>query len=401
MIRYLRGYCRIRICGAEPLRTVNLFVRRRIGFWKLDRPDELTVECFIYKIDLPVATQYATQTMSTVHLLSEQSASKTFGGLQKRPVLLVGVLLAVLLAAVLQHFVWTVQIEGNEAIPTEQLRQQLEEVGVRFGAWGPSLKQQRLKFLMVNRVGKLAWIGINRNGCKVTVSVTEREEDATDLDRRVFTNLVAVRPGIITCTDIYNGFAAVQTGDAVVTGQLLVSGMADWPTHTQITCAMGEIFAMTLHQKDFGIPETTAKKCYTGREYRQVSVVLGRKRIKLSGSSGIFYPSCDKMIIRKICTLPGGYTFPLILETVVYKEYTLTAEPLAEQTARQTLTAYSETYLCGETVAGTILSRADSFTRENGVYRLNASVIMEEMIARSRAGALEESNGTNHQRRAN
>lgn len=397
MIRFMRGYIQIKIFGADPVRTLNLFVEHRIGFWQVEHPDDMTVICFIYKKDFAAAKKFSLHSMSGITLLKEYSATKTFAGLRKRPILLCGIVLACAFAMLLQNYVWTIEIEGNKEIPTQELRQHLEQIGVRFGAWGPSFEQQSLKFQMINRIEKLAWIGINRRGGRVTVSVSEREPKATNLDRRVFTNLIACRPGILTSVNIYNGFAEVKSGDAVVTGQILVSGMADWTTHTQITRSLGEIYAMTLHQNSFCVPATVTKKCYTGKEFRQISLVLGRKRIKLSGNSGISYPSCDKMIIRRVCTLPGGYTFPLILETVVFREYQTQTVKLPQQEAEQHLTVFSEAYVHSQMVAGTILSRNDTLTEENGIYRLDAAIFCEEMIARSRQGALnkEVTDGTN------
>lgn len=397
MIRFLNGYYVIKLIGADPLRVLNLFAEQGIGFWQIERQDEMTVLCRIGKKDRARAEQCALRAMCTLTVVQEISAARTFGGLRRRPVLLAGTVLAVALAMVLQSFVWTVEIEGNAKIPTQELRQQLEQVGVHFGAWGPAFDQQSLKFQMMNRVGELAWIGVNRRGGRVTVSVSEREEEPTDLDRRVFTNLVAVRPGILTTVDVYNGFSEVKSGDAVVTGQILVSGMADWTTHTQITRAMGEIFALTLHEQTFCLPAAVQKKCYTGREFRQVSLVFGRKRIKISGNSRISYPSCDKMINRRVCTLPGGYSFPAVLETVIFREYTLEPEKLSASAARQQMTAYSEAYVRSQMIAGTVLSRADTLTEENGIWRLDANLSCEEMIARSRPGALEEYDGTDDQ----
>lgn len=405
MIRYLRGWLLLELTGAEPLCAVNLFLKKRLAVWKVERKDELTLLCRIRKKDLPLAQKYACAAMCSAQVVQEHSAMRTFGGLRRRPVLLAGTVLAVLLAMFLQNFVWTVEIEGNREIPTELLRQQLEEVGVRFGAWAPSFEPVLQRFAMQGRIGKIAWLAVNRRGGKVTVSLTEREKEAEDLDRRVFTNLVAACPGILTTVDVYNGFTELKTGDAVVTGQLLVSGIADWETHTQVTRALGEIFAQTLHQQTFCLPAVTAEKHYTGREFRQVSLVLGRKRIKIFGNSGISYPSCDKMTHRSICTLPGGYTFPLVLETAVYKEYTLKTVQLPKDAAKETLTAYALDYVQERMLAGQILSHTEALQTENGAYMLDVSAFCEEMIARTRPGELkeedEDTNGTDDQRGTN
>lgn len=396
MIRFLKGYCRIRIMGADPIRAINRMNARKLSFWDIERTDELTVCCCMAKKDCAEAKKAVLSAMCTLTVLQEHSISRCLGGLRRRKVLLCGVAVACLLALFSQNFVWTVQIEGNETIPTEQIRQQLEEVGVCFGAWAPSINSESVQIRMLNRIGKLAWLAVNRCGGVLTVSVSEREDEATDLDRRVFANLVADRSGVLTKVDVYNGFAEVEPGDAVVTGQILVSGMADWETHTQITRAMGEVFAQTLRQQTFCLPKEATVKRYTGKTYRQVSLVFGRKRIKLSGNSGISYPSCDKMTYRSVCALPGGYRFPLTVETVVFREYTLETVPLPENAARQQLTEYSDRYVRGQMIAGTVLGRDDTLTEEDGAYRLVTAFSCEEMIARVRYNE-EVLHGTNDQ----
>lgn len=107
------------------------------------------------------------------------------------------------------------------------------------------------------------------------------------------------------------------------------------------------------------------------------------------------------MINRRVCTLPGGYSFPLIMETVVFREYTLKTENLSAQEAQAQLADYSEAYVRSRMIAGTVLSRTDTLTEENGTYRLNTAISCEEMIARSRQGTMEDANGTDHQRGAN
>ena len=398
MIWYFRGSYRIRLTGAEPFRVLSALAHQHIHFQKPSNPDELTVLCLIRKKDWHAAEACALKNMCTAQIVEEYSFMHTFGGLCKRLVLLFGLVLACFFALLLTHFVWFIRIEGNAEIPTQQLRQQLEEVGVRFGAWGPSLDMHHLRFRLQNRFDNLAWISVNRCGGVVTATVTERDPEPENLDRREFVNLIAARPGVLTQVNVYNGFCELKPGDAVVTGQLLVSGMSDWVTHTQITRALGEIYAQTLHRQSFYLPSETAEKCYTGKEYRQVSLVLGRKRIKIFGNSGISYPSCDKMTYRRAWTIPGDYSFPVYAETVICREYTLNTGTVPQQAAEQQLTDYSADYVLSSTVAGTILSREDTLTEENGAYRLLASFSCEEMIARARPGTIKEvTDGTDNQ----
>lgn len=44
---YVRGYLELRLCGHEPERCLNAFLAQNIGFWKLERPDDMTLTCRI------------------------------------------------------------------------------------------------------------------------------------------------------------------------------------------------------------------------------------------------------------------------------------------------------------------------------------------------------------------
>lgn len=398
MIRFFRGWLEVEIAGADPVRVMNLFAKHSLAFWRPERKGELYISCRIFRKDFCAAEQMAVSAMCTLRVMREHGFQHIFGGLRRRHVLLVGTVIAMLAAMFLQNFVWTVEIEGNRSIPTQLLRQELEAVGVRFGAWGPSFRPLMQRFELQNRVDQIAWIAVNRRGGRVTVSLTERAPEGEITDRRLFTDLIASRPGILTSVDVYNGFSEVEPGDAVVTGQVLVSGMADWQTHIQLTRSLGEIYAQTLHQQAVCLPAVTGKKHYTGRTYCQMTLVLGKKRIKIFGNSGISYPGCDKMTYRSVCALPGGYDLPLVLEKTVCKEYTLETTKLSEAEAEKRLAAYVQDYVKAQMLAGRILSSSQSFRTENGAYRLDASVSCEEMIARTVPGVMKEvTDGTDDQ----
>ncbi len=122
--------------------------------------------------------------------------------------------------------------------------------------------------------------------------------------------MVAARDGVIVSMSVLGGQSLCQVGQAVRAGELLVTGCVDLETHTQFTHADAEIYAMTQRTLTAVYPQTTTRKAYTGQVIRRYSLVVGRKRINLSGNSGISDASCDKMTERKALTLPGGFSCP-------------------------------------------------------------------------------------------
>ncbi len=375
-----RGELAVRITGAGAEQCLNRFLQAGVGFWQTKRTGEFTLTCRIYRRDLSRAKQAACRAMCTLEVERAYGAYAVLYGLLSRPVLVLGLLLAIGGALMSQNLVWTIEVEGCQSIPPEEILHQLEDLGVSFGTWGPSLNTEELKNKMLLRVPKLRWLAVNRSGGRVTVLVAEREEERHSIDLNQPANVVAVRPGIITSMQVLNGFAAVEVGQAVTTGQVLVSGLADWTTHTQTTRALAEVYALTLRSQKVVIPQQYDQKIYTGQEKHTVSLVLGRKRIKIWGNSGNSYAGCDKIITRKTLTLPGGSTLPLTLEICTYRAYETTVQVLPKALAQELLEDYVCRYVQRQMVAGVVKTKDFALNATQDVYCLQAGMTCEEMI---------------------
>lgn len=81
--------------------------------------------------------------------------STVFGGLRKRPALLILLAAAITAGIVVPKYVFFYEVEGNEAVPSAQILRELRELGVGFGTYGPSIKPQELKNQMLLRIPKL------------------------------------------------------------------------------------------------------------------------------------------------------------------------------------------------------------------------------------------------------
>ena len=404
MLRFFRGWLRLRLTGASPERCLSHFAAEDIAFWDAEREDALHFCCSIYKRSLPAAERAALRTLCAAQVVARHGAAQTFSGLRRRKTLLAGVTLAVLLALFLQNFVWVVRVEDAESVPKELILRALYDEGVRFGAWGPSLETQALKNRLLDRLPQLQWISVHAEGCVATVSVSERRPEARTVDRSLVTNVVAARTGLVTSMSVLSGFPAVEPGDAVKTGQLLVSGLQDWTVRVQATRALAEVYARTLRQMELRIPDTCGEKRYTGRVGTQFFLILGRKRIKISDNSSNLGSTCDKITVRKRLTLPEGVELPAELEIVAVKEYELQAVPLAQTDAEAILSSFAQRQALSDMVAGQLLEQSFQIQRRDAGYTAQADFGCEELISVTVPVPLfgeEGSNGEADQRREN
>ena len=83
-------------------------------------------------------------------------------------------------------------------MPSAQILRELQELGVGFGTYGPSIKPQELKNQMLLRIPKLQWLTVQQSGMCARVVVRERPDKEAVLDRKAPTDVIAARAGVLT-----------------------------------------------------------------------------------------------------------------------------------------------------------------------------------------------------------
>ncbi|MBR6119390.1 MAG: sporulation protein YqfD [Oscillospiraceae bacterium] len=403
MKHFLRETVLLRIEGASPERCLNRWSGADLSFWELRRESEFAFQCRAYAGQLPALTREADRAQCRLELLGRSGLPLLLRRLRGRPVLLLGLPAALLLAFWLNSFVWFIRVEGNRRVPDSRILHALEEEGVRFGAWAPGLDSEDLKNRMLNRVPELRWLAVNSSGGVVTVLTAEREQEEPPLERGGVAHLIAARPGLIRELRVVNGFAVKAAGDPVQTGDILISGLMEWSTHTQATRAMGEVYAETFRAESMICPDTALEKVYTGRSARCKTLIFQRNRRKLSGNSSIFGTMCDRMIETRTWTLPGGWQLPIQLETETLLEYELRPAALAQPEAEAILTGEARRLTEAAMTAGQIESQSSAIQKKTDSYLCRVSMNCVEMIARTLPVELfgeDDSHGKTHQRGA-
>ena len=210
LVAFFRGHCRLEITGVEPSRCLNRFLGCGVGFWDLATPDAYTLQCSILARDLDAAAQIARGCQCQARCLARHGFAHRYGGLVRRPMLLVSLALLLVGILVLPNFIWTLEVQGNVTVPTAQILQELDNIGVRFGTWGPGLSNREIKNKMLLRIPALQWLAVNCSGGKATVLVAERTESDRVISKREVTNLVAACDGVISQVQVYSGAAQLD-----------------------------------------------------------------------------------------------------------------------------------------------------------------------------------------------
>ncbi len=391
LIWFLQGYVHAELRGASPEWALERLSNARVAFLRVQRIDDFTIALLILRKDVLKAEAAARKAMCELAVVREMGFGKTFGGLWRRRLFALGLVLCAAGAFVFPKFVFFYDVVGNETVPDAEILRALHSLGVGFGTYGPDIQPQALKNKMLLLVPELQWFTVQQSGMCAHVVVRERPEKLAVEERRAPMNVVAAKDGVLTSVSSLEGNCLCAPGQAVTEGQVLISAYTDLEFTTRVSAALGEIYAETLTHKQVVCPDTALFKQPNGKTARRISLLVGEKRWNIFANGGNLEGKCDKITKTHMLTLPGGFEIPVGLEITELSGYDLVKKPLPEETAQALLIEQLERGVRQDMIAGEILDEALDLTRQNDRYELHASVRCEEMIARMvRASILKE-----------
>lgn len=396
LMNLIRGMVRVRLTGLFPERIVNLCAQAGIDFWAMEWLDEHTVRFTTRRGSLGLLEELAGRVGCEVERESSRGLPDFLGRFRTRYAFLAGLLLALCAVSFLSRFVLTVEVSGNERVPSAVILSQLRRLGVRPGAYGPALDRKQLAQEALVELKDLSWMAINLHGTRVEVIVREAIKEPERIDETGWFDIVAQADGIVTHIEPEQGDALVGDGDVVARGDVLISGTvtlepplySDAPTRYYQTHARGRVWARTWRVLTDAIPVETETKDYTGAEKSVWSVNFFGRRMKIFGNTGISWPMYDKITTVRPAVLPGGRELPLALHRETYREYL----PRTVEVDREAAQALLEEQLQKQLAAligedGTVESTQFSARVSGGRLEVTLTAQCLEEIGEERPGA--------------
>ena len=329
LMNLILGMVVVKLTGPFPERLINLCAQEGIDFWAMEWIDEHTVRFTTRRYTLSRLEELAQRAGCEAARESSRGLPDFLGRFRTRYAFLAGLVFALCAVSFLSRFVLTIQVSGNQEVPSAVILSQLRQLGVRPGVYGPSLERKQLAQELLVQVDGLSWAALNLHGTRLEVLVREPIQVPERVDESGYFDIVAEADGVVTHLEPELGDAAVQEGDVVAKGDVLISGnvameppiYSDQPTRYYQTHARGRVWARTWRTLTAVIPLETAVKDYTGAEKSVWSVNFLGRRFKIFGSTSISWPMYDKITTVRQAALPGGELLPLSLDRETVREY--------------------------------------------------------------------------------
>lgn len=265
---------------------------------------------------------------------------------KKRYGIYVGMVLLVILLIISDDFVWRIDVVGNETVSNEEIKSALSELGFCEGVYHRDIDFDVLHNRFLAKSKDIAWIAVNMHGNVATVLIKEYAKPDKEVKGAV-ANVVAAEDGVITQVSVFDGRAAVKIGDAVSEGQLLISGIMEYPgAETRYVYAKGEVYAEVERKISVSVPLTRQKKQQTGGVEREYGIKIFSREIFFGRKGRIESDVCDTITMYKELTLFGSVPLPLglIVTEHTYWEY-VTETVSADSAAAMAYTEYKRAFI--------------------------------------------------------
>ena len=320
------GYVRVRLTGRSPERFFNLCRSSGIQLWNLScgnegygfcmlLPDFYRIRPFVRKAGVKVRVQ---EKLGLPFFLYRNRKRKLFAA---------GLGSFFLLLFVLSRFIWSISFSGNLYFTDDTLTRQLREIGVSYGMPKNGVDCDRIEEELRSRCPQIVWVSAHVSGTRLQIRVRENETaGGIPLQDETPRNLVADKAGVVVSMIVRAGKAAVQAGDEVEKGQILVAGMVP------VTDDSGEVVRTLFVRADADIRIRTEQtyrqevsrfhtvRSYTGKRRKGLRLRIGRADIlamlPLAGKH-----NWEVSAVSRQAVLFQDFYLPVWMESITAREY--------------------------------------------------------------------------------
>lgn len=353
IIKFLRGYVKIRVYGYSPERFLNLCSNHDILIWDLQNHGnayEMYMSVKGFRQLLPIVRK----TKTRVRIIKRYGMPFLLYRYRKRKVFFAGVIFSCLFIYIFSLFIWDIRFEGNSARTSEVLLEFLESKNLHHGMWKKDIDCEKVEAMIRNEFDDIIWTSVEIKGTRLIVYVQEslKIEKKGDNNEGEPTDLCAGRAGTVekiitrSGTPLVNVGSQIQAGDILVQGRMEIIGDDGTVMNYQYCHADADIYIRTEYPYEDTFSRTYMDKKYVGepKESYYVRTFSRKWNLKLPGGdkSGDY----ESVVDEKQLHLWNNFYLPFYWGSVTKKYYENVektySQKEAEQLAAQKLQQFCE-----------------------------------------------------------
>ncbi|HKM34390.1 MAG TPA: sporulation protein YqfD [Lachnospiraceae bacterium] len=324
ILKYIRGYVRIKIWGFAPERFLNLCSNKNILLWNIVKDHD------VYYMNISLSgfrslRSIARKTKTRVVILKRYGLPFLLPKIFSRKIFCLGLIAAVFFWFYTSFFVWEITIEGNQTITDDIFMDFLADQGIGIGVKSNKVDIEQLEKDIRREFDEITWTSAKFSGTNLIIAVKENDAVLSPVREEIISDLYADLDGTIISMIVRSGVPNVKIGDSIEMGTLLVSGNV--PVYNddgtirnyQYTRADADIIVERTRDVYITLPYDYIKKVFTGRQKKQYSIHIAGKDFYFGQQAD--YTAFDEVSSENEISLMKGFTLPFSFCTHIYREY--------------------------------------------------------------------------------
>jgi similar to stage IV sporulation protein len=278
----LRGFVTLHVTGPQVERFINFISEAGIMIWDV-RPAEGGASLKLLLDDFYVLRPILKKTGCRMHVTGRSGLPFLMARLWKRKFFGIGILMFGITLFMLSTMVWSIRVEGNEKIASEDILAAARQEGVYPFQWIWRLEEpDKLSKGLLAHLPGVSWIGLQRTGTSIKIQVVEAKQPDIKplLSQR---HLISRTDAVVTEIYAEQGRPVVARNSRVKKGDILISGALGDEENVEYVVAKGEVKGLVWHEYIIEVPLETTNSTYTGERKDRTYLVLGKWAIQLWG----------------------------------------------------------------------------------------------------------------------
>ena len=328
LLKYLRGYVKIRVEGYSPERFLNLCNANRILLWGVEN-QELTYEMFVSIRDYKKMRPFARKTRTKIFLLEKHGFPFFLHKFRKRKMFFAGMFLCWVMIYGLSLFVWNIHFEGNVTQNNEELLEYMETLGVKHGTLKSKIVCETIETKFRTEYPNMLWVSAEMRGTRMIIQIKENTDkdiiSKIELKDTEPVSIITETAGIVESIIVRQGTPLVSVGDEVEKGQTLVEGYYEIKNDAgeivryEGVPADADIYLLTTENYSDRFSKEYEQKKYTGKKRLGTKVTVFDKTYDLQPQ--IPFQTYDIITDFKEIHVTENFYLPFSVEYTWYLEY--------------------------------------------------------------------------------
>lgn len=227
IIRWIRGYLLVELCGNSPERFINLCRNHRIYIRKV-RQNNGKHSFYMYAADYFRMHDIAYKTSTYPHIVYRKGLPFIIKSLIAARSRIPCFILFFIIIYMLSKIVWNIDITGELRHTDEEIGKFLKTINVYEGMKINNVDGDEIERLIRNNYNDISWVSVELRGNNVYIKVLEADTMENKKNNEgSCSSIVASSDGVVKSIITRTGTPGVRPGDTVKAGDVLVSGIID------------------------------------------------------------------------------------------------------------------------------------------------------------------------------